>query len=81
MIITNHKLAKEFAVFDEIRKASGNVSGGLPDTGHETIADPLYRNTDVAILDEKKDWYQVEVKIRGWVPRKFVIKADSDKTS
>ncbi len=63
-----------------VNAGSLNIRSG-PGTGHEIIADPLSRNTNVAILDEKKGWYQVEVKMRGWVSKKFVKKVDSDKTS
>ena len=32
MVITKHKLAPDFAVFDEVKKTSGNFEPGLPDT-------------------------------------------------
>lgn len=36
-----------------------------PSANNLTIANPLSRNTKVGILDEKDEWYQVEVKMRG----------------
>jgi len=58
-----------------VNAGSLNIRSG-PGTGHEIIADPLSRNTDVAILVEKKGWYQVEVKMRGWVSKKFIQRVD-----
>ncbi|MEX0769199.1 MAG: N-acetylmuramoyl-L-alanine amidase [Balneolaceae bacterium] len=52
-----------------------NIRSG-PSTGTDKIAPPLSRNTELKILDEQNDWYQVEVKMRGWVSGKFVKKVN-----
>jgi N-acetylmuramoyl-L-alanine amidase len=52
-----------------------NIRSG-PGAGHKTIADPLSRNTELTILEEKDGWFHVEIPIRGWVSGKFVKKAD-----
>lgn len=52
-----------------------NIRSG-PSANNPTIANPLSRNTKVGILDEKDGWYQVEVKMRGWVSKKFINKVN-----
>jgi N-acetylmuramoyl-L-alanine amidase len=53
-----------------------NIRSG-PGTTYDTISKPLSRNTEVVILDEQKDWMQIEVKMTGWVSGKFVKKVKS----
>ena len=48
-----------------------NIRSG-PSVKNPTIANPLSRHTEVNILDETEDWYQVEVKMRGWVSKRFI---------
>ena len=43
-----------------------------PGAKYNRISEPLSRDTEVTILDENEDWYQVSVKIRGWVSKKYV---------
>ncbi len=50
-----------------------NIRSG-PSTSNPTIADPLTKNTKVDIVDEANGWYQVEVKIKGWVSKKYIDK-------
>jgi N-acetylmuramoyl-L-alanine amidase len=50
-----------------------NIRSG-PSADKATIANPLSRNTTVDILDEQNGWYQVDVKMRGWVSKKYIKK-------
>ncbi len=59
-----------------VNAGSLNIRSG-PGVAYDTIASPLSRNTEVVILDEQRDWCQVEVKMTGWVSGKFVKKVKS----
>ncbi|MFH7319163.1 N-acetylmuramoyl-L-alanine amidase [Desulfurivibrio sp. D14AmB] len=59
-----------------VRAQALNVRSG-PSVNSPTIVQPLSRNTELQILDEQKGWYQVEVKVRGWVAGEFVEKLSS----
>ena len=48
-----------------------NIRSG-PSASHNAIAKPLSRNTNVSILKEQNGWYNVEVKMRGWVSKKYI---------
>ncbi|MGM0739083.1 MAG: SH3 domain-containing protein [Bacteroidota bacterium] len=50
-----------------------NIRSG-PGTAYDTITAPLSRNLEIVILNEQNDWLQVEVKLTGWVARKYVKK-------
>ncbi len=54
-----------------VNASSLNIRSG-PGANHKTIANPLSRNTEVVILDERNGWYQVESKVNGWVSKKFI---------
>ena len=43
-----------------------NIRSG-PSANNQKIAEPLSRNTEVTILNEQNGWYNVEVKLKGWV--------------
>ncbi len=59
-----------------VNAAGLNIRSG-PGVNHDTIAEPLSRNSEVSILEDENDWYQVEVKMRGWVSKKFVERIES----
>lgn len=48
-----------------------NIRSG-PSSSTGTIAKPLSRNTKVSILKEQNGWYNVEVKLRGWVSKNYI---------
>jgi len=48
-----------------------NIRSG-PSASTGTIAKPLSKNTKVSILKEQNGWYNVEVKLRGWVSKKYI---------
>lgn len=48
-----------------------------PSADNPTIANPLHKGTAVDIMDESNGWYQVEVKLKGWVSKEFVEKKNS----
>jgi len=48
-----------------------NIRSG-PTTSNPTIADPLQKGTKVNILEESGEWFQVEVKLTGWVAKAYV---------
>lgn len=48
-----------------------NVRSG-PSARYGIIAPPLNRNTEVNILAEENGWYQVDVKLTGWVSKDFI---------
>jgi N-acetylmuramoyl-L-alanine amidase len=48
-----------------------NIRSG-PGVNHKPIAEPLSRNTELTILDEKEGWYQAEVTISGWVSKRYI---------
>lgn len=54
-----------------VQASALNIRTG-PSVNAHTIADPLSRNTEVEIVDEKEGWLQVKVKITGWVAAEFV---------
>lgn len=48
-----------------------NIRSG-PTVSNQTISNPLQKGTVVNIIDESEDWYQVEVKLKGWVSKKYI---------
>lgn len=48
-----------------------NIRSG-PSAQNQTISNPLQRGTVVDIKDEQDGWYQVEVKLTGWVAKKYI---------
>lgn len=48
-----------------------NIRSG-PSSSNATISKPLSRNTKVSILKEQNGWYNVEVKMRGWVSKNYI---------
>jgi len=52
-----------------------NIRSG-PSAERDTIAEPLSRNTEVTVLNERNGWYNVEVKINGWVSKKYIHKKE-----
>ncbi|WP_340105913.1 N-acetylmuramoyl-L-alanine amidase [Rhodohalobacter sp. 8-1] len=48
-----------------------NIRSG-PSSSTSTIAKPLSKNTKVSILKEQNGWYNVEVKLRGWVFKEYI---------
>ncbi len=58
-----------------VNTAALNIRSG-PSTQHSTIAPPLNRNTEVDILSEESGWYQVDVKLTGWVSKRFIERSD-----
>ena len=48
-----------------------NIRSG-PTASSGTVSNPLSRNTKVSILKEQNGWYNVEVKIRGWVSKNYI---------
>lgn len=68
----DRKDLNNYSIGIEIVNAAGlNIRSG-PGANHDTIAEPLSRNSEVSILEEKDGWYQVEVKMSGWVSKRFV---------
>jgi len=43
-----------------------------PSLNAETVASPLPRGTILDIMEESQGWYQVELKIKGWVKAEYV---------
>ena len=39
---------------------------------HEKVAQPLTKNAEVQILEEKDGWYKVSTKIEGWVSKAYI---------
>lgn len=64
--------SKELGV---VTASSLNIRSG-PSSTTETIAKPLSRNTEVAILDEHNGWYNVEATLQGWVSKKYIHKQE-----
>lgn len=56
-----------------VTASSLNIRSG-PSVSNEKIANPLSRNTEVQVLNEQNGWYNVEVKMRGWVSKKYIQK-------
>ncbi|MFO7847117.1 MAG: N-acetylmuramoyl-L-alanine amidase [Balneolaceae bacterium] len=52
-----------------------NIRSG-PSASQETIAKPLSRNTKVQVLNEQNGWYNVEVKLKGWVSKQYIRKTE-----
>lgn len=52
-----------------------NIRSG-PSAAAGTITKPLSRNTKVSILKEQNGWYNVEVKLRGWVSKHHIQKLE-----
>lgn len=50
-----------------------NIRSG-PSADNPTIANPLQKGTPVDILGESNSWYQVEVKLKGWVSKNYIEK-------
>lgn len=48
-----------------------NIRSG-PTASSSTVSEPLSRNTKVSILKEQNGWYNVEVKMRGWVSKNYI---------
>ena len=48
-----------------------NIRSG-PTSSANTISEPLSRHTKVSILKEQNGWYNVEVKMRGWVSKNYI---------
>lgn len=48
-----------------------NIRSG-PSGDTSKISNPLSKNTKVSILKEQNGWYNVEVKIRGWVSKHYI---------
>jgi len=48
-----------------------NIRSGAG-AGHEKVALPLTKNTEVQILEEKDGWYRVSTKIEGWVSKAYI---------
>jgi len=61
----------------EVSASRLNIRSG-PSAANQTIANPLQKGTAVNILDETNGWYQVEVKMTGWVSKDFVRKINTD---
>lgn len=58
-----------------VTASSLNIRSG-PSVSHEKIANPLSRNTEVSVLNEQNGWYNIEVKMRGWVSKKYIQKQE-----
>lgn len=58
-----------------VTASSLNIRSG-PSPSTEKIARPLSRNTEVSILNEHNGWYNVEVKLQGWVSKKYIRKQE-----
>lgn len=75
-----HSNRKDQDEFENIEK--GTVTASLlnmrsgPSSSTETISKPLSRNTEVSILNERNGWYNVEVKLRGWVSKNYIHKQE-----
>lgn len=50
-----------------------NIRSG-PSTQNKKISHPLQKGTPVNIIDESNKWYQVEVKLKGWVAKSYIEK-------
>lgn len=50
-----------------------NIRSG-PSTENQKISNPIQKGTPVNIIDESNEWYQVEVKVKGWVAKSYVKK-------
>ncbi len=48
-----------------------NIRSG-PSSTTDTIARPLSKNTEVTILNEQNGWYNVAVKLQGWVSKRYI---------
>ena len=48
-----------------------NIRSG-PSAQNKTVSNPLNKGTNVDILEESNGWYQVEVRLRGWVHGDYV---------
>lgn len=71
LLYADRKEAKEKE--DDSKKRKGIVTASAlnirsgPSARNQKIAEPLSRNTEVTILNEQNGWYNVEVKLKGWV--------------
>lgn len=52
-----------------------NIRSG-PSASNQKIANALHKGTAVDVLKESDGWYQVEVKLKGWVAGSFVKKKE-----
>lgn len=59
----------------EVTASMLNIRSG-PSTGNPKIANPLQKGTIVEILDESDGWYQVEVRLKGWVSESYIKPKD-----
>jgi N-acetylmuramoyl-L-alanine amidase len=55
----------------EVTASLLNIRSG-PSIDNQKIANPLQKGTVVDILDEDEDWYQVEIKLKGWVSKSYI---------
>ncbi len=62
---------KEFENPGEVTASLLNIRSG-PSTSNKKIANPLQKGTTVDILDESDGWYQVEVRLKGWVSKSYI---------
>jgi len=46
----------------------------LPDVNSSKVADPLPKGTEVKIIEESGDWYNVIVETKGWVSKNYIKK-------